>query len=104
MGRKRGGPEMPGRSGGESWRSRPARGSERQKATTEEQNRETSRIPGRRADRSRHPHSPDPGTKTAGPGEKMPRTRHTHTMSKDGWENSVERRGGKERIKRRKIL
>ncbi|KAJ1115841.1 hypothetical protein NDU88_004063 [Pleurodeles waltl] len=106
MGCKRG-------SGGESWRSQPARGLDRRNATTEEQNQETPGIPGRRADRSRHPHSPDPGTKTTGPGEhtRRPATFQefdtgkgaecgrrreytgTNTTSTDGWENRVERRG-----------
>ncbi|KAJ1176202.1 hypothetical protein NDU88_001485 [Pleurodeles waltl] len=56
--------------------SRPARGLERQTATTEDLIRETSGIPGRRADRSQHLHRPDPGTKTAGPGEHTRRTCH----------------------------
>ncbi|KAJ1115388.1 hypothetical protein NDU88_003612 [Pleurodeles waltl] len=59
---------------------------EDRKATTEEQNRETSGIPGRREVRSRHPHSPDPGTKTAGPGEHSPRNSHA---SGEAWPSQV---------------
>ncbi|KAJ1131733.1 hypothetical protein NDU88_010066 [Pleurodeles waltl] len=54
------------RSGGESRKRRPAIGLHRDGATTEEQKEET---PGIHVNRSQHPHSPDPGTKTAGPGE-----------------------------------
>ncbi|KAJ1149569.1 hypothetical protein NDU88_002376 [Pleurodeles waltl] len=85
MDRKRGGPEMSRRDHPEENPGGADRRKDR-KANTEEQNRETSGIPGRRAVRSRHPHSPDPGMKTDGPGEHTPRTRHA---SGEAWTSQV---------------
>ncbi|KAJ1115655.1 hypothetical protein NDU88_003877 [Pleurodeles waltl] len=69
MGRKRGSSTMSEEDDPEENLGRVTKGLTRDGATTEEQQLETPGIPERRVVRSRPPHSPDPGTKTAGPGE-----------------------------------